>query len=71
MDCPIEINKLPRVILATFRNLLNKPAEPEIKRSNALAMIQFKLFRVLDAVKERSKHFNDPELLEDFEVSFL
>ena len=62
---------MPRVILATFRNLLQKPREPELKKNNALLMIQRKVLKILSVAKLRSKNFGDPELLEDFEVSLF
>ncbi|KAL3220027.1 hypothetical protein MRX96_030105 [Rhipicephalus microplus] len=37
--------KVARIILATFRNLIEKPDENEIKRDNAIAMVQCKVSR--------------------------
>ncbi|CAL1275857.1 unnamed protein product [Larinioides sclopetarius] len=66
--CPTEITKLPRVVTATFRNLLEKPNDVEIRRSNALIMIQCKLLQCMDFFETRTDLSNDPEYLEDFHI---
>ncbi|GBL84859.1 V-type proton ATPase subunit H [Araneus ventricosus] len=66
--CPSEITKLPRVVTATFRNLLEKPNDVRIRRSNALIMIQCKLLQSMDFFETRTDLSNDPEYLEDFQI---
>ncbi|KAF8782138.1 V-type proton ATPase subunit H-like [Argiope bruennichi] len=66
--CPTEITKLPRVVIATFRNLLEKPNDVRVRRSNALMMIQCKLLQSMDFFETRTDLSNDPEYLEDFQL---
>lgn len=57
--------KVARIILATFRNLIEKPDENEIKRDNAIAMVQCKVSRQLEILQ--GKKFTDPDIVEDIE----
>ncbi|GFR19996.1 probable V-type proton ATPase subunit H 2 [Trichonephila clavata] len=66
--CPSEISKIPRVVTATFRNLLEKPTDVLIRRSNALLMIQCKLLQCMDIMETRTDLTDDPEYIEDFNI---
>jgi len=55
--------KVTRIILATFRNLLEKPLEVEISQDHALAMVQCKVLKQLQLLDGRK--FEDPDIEED------
>lgn len=55
--------KVTRIVLATFRNLLEKPGENEFIRENALAMVQCKLLKQIQLLE--GKKIDDPELIDD------
>ncbi|XP_077554986.1 V-type proton ATPase subunit VhaSFD isoform X1 [Haemaphysalis longicornis] len=57
--------KVARIILATFRNLIEKPEESEIRRDNAIAMVQCKVSKQLEILQ--GKKFTDPDIVEDIE----
>ncbi|KAM7302446.1 V-type proton ATPase subunit H [Ixodes scapularis] len=57
--------KVTRIILATFRNLIEKPEETEIRRDNAIAMVQCKVSKQLEILQ--GKKFEDPDIVEDIE----
>lgn len=57
--------KVTRIILATFKNLLDKPTEPELKRENALAMIQGKVLKHLQLLD--GKKYEDSDVTEDMQ----
>lgn len=57
--------KVTRIILATFRNLLQKPAEREIVQDHALSMVQCKVLKQLQLLDGRK--FEDPDITEDIE----
>lgn len=57
--------KVTRIILATFRNLIEKPDESEIRRDNAIAMVQCKVSKQLEILQ--GKKFADPDIVEDIE----
>ncbi|EGT30336.1 hypothetical protein CAEBREN_09708 [Caenorhabditis brenneri] len=59
--------KVIRIILATFANILNKVDEREIKREAALQMVQCKTLKTLELID--AKKYDDPDLEED--VKFL
>jgi V-type H+-transporting ATPase subunit H len=59
--------KVTRIILATFRNLLEKPSEREYKTDNALAMVQCKVLKQLQLLEGRK--IEDQDLVED--IQFL
>lgn len=67
-QCPNENVKLPRLIVATFRNLLEKPAEDTVQKHNSLIMKQCKACKYLDMLETRALLLNDPEFVEDFEI---
>ncbi|XP_070534083.1 V-type proton ATPase subunit H-like isoform X2 [Ptychodera flava] len=57
--------KVTRIILATFRNLLEKPEEKEIVQDNALAMIQCKVLKQLEVLE--GQKFEDSDITDDIE----
>jgi V-type H+-transporting ATPase subunit H len=57
--------KVTRIILATFRNLLEKPTEKEFKTDNALAMVQCKVLKQLQLLEGRK--CDDPDIVEDLQ----
>uniref|UniRef100_A0A5S6QYB9 V-type proton ATPase subunit H n=1 Tax=Trichuris muris TaxID=70415 RepID=A0A5S6QYB9_TRIMR len=57
--------KVIRIILATFRNLLEKPEDAEVSRDCAIQMVQCKVPKALNLLL--SKTFDDPEFTEDME----
>jgi V-type H+-transporting ATPase subunit H len=59
--------KVTRIILATYRNMLEKPTEKELKTDNALAMVQCKVLKQLQLMEGRK--CDDPDIVED--VQFL
>lgn len=62
-ECSKE--KVIRIILATFRNLLEKIDDREIVRESALQMVQCKTLKTLELMD--AKKFDDPDLQEDIE----
>jgi V-type H+-transporting ATPase subunit H len=62
-ECSKE--KVIRIILATFRNLLEKIDDREIARESALQMVQCKTLKTLELMD--AKKFDDPDLQEDIE----
>jgi len=57
--------KVQRIMLATFRNMLDKVEDHDIVRDNALQMVQCKVLKTLELLQEK-KH-EDSELTEDIE----
>lgn len=57
--------KVSRIILATFRNLLEKPEERETVQENALSMVQCKVLKQLELLEARK--FDDPDIVEDLQ----
>ncbi|XP_060554958.1 LOW QUALITY PROTEIN: V-type proton ATPase subunit H-like, partial [Ruditapes philippinarum] len=57
--------KVSRIILATFRNLLEKPEERELVQENALSMVQCKVLKQLELLEARK--FDDPDIVEDLQ----
>lgn len=64
-ECSKE--KVIRIILGTFRNLLEKIDDREIARVSALQMVQCKTLKTLELMD--AKKFDDPDLQED--IDFL
>jgi len=62
-ECSKE--KVIRIILATFHNLLEKIDNREIARESALQMVQCKTLKTLELMD--AKKFDDPDLQEDIE----
>lgn len=57
--------KVIRIIVATFKNILEKADEREIVREAALQMVQCKTLKTLELMD--AKKFDDPDLEEDIE----
>lgn len=57
--------KVTRIILATFRNLIEKCEEQETSRNNAIAMVQCKVLKQLEILQGRK--FEDSDIAEDVE----
>jgi len=57
--------KVTRIILATFRNLLEKPTENEIMQDHALSMVQCKVLKQLQLLEGRK--FDDTDIQEDID----
>lgn len=59
--------KVMRIVLATYRNLLEKPEDSHIKQQNAVSMVQCKLLKQLEILND--KRFDDEDVVED--IKFL
>jgi len=57
--------KVSRIILAVFRNLIDKPEEPEVKKENCISMFQCKVMKQLELLEQRK--FEDEDIQEDIE----
>lgn len=55
--------KVSRIILGVFRNLIEKPEEPEIKKENCISMFQCKVMKQLELLEQRK--FEDEDIQED------
>lgn len=64
--------KVIRMILATFRNLIEKPAEdePEMARENAITMVQCKVLKHLEILQQSGQKFDDPDIKDDIEFLY-
>lgn len=59
--------KVKRIVLAVFRNLIQNVDDREIARENAIIMVQCKVMKQLEIVKQSVQANSDLELLEDAE----
>lgn len=59
--------KVTRIILAVFRNLIEKPEDPSIAKEHCIAMVQVKVLKQLSILEQRK--FDDEDIVED--VQFL
>ncbi|XP_026693601.2 V-type proton ATPase subunit H isoform X1 [Ciona intestinalis] len=57
--------KVTRIVLATFRNLIEKPNDPETVKLFSLAMIHCKILKNLEILE--GKQFTDEDVLADIE----
>ncbi|XP_022083339.1 V-type proton ATPase subunit H-like isoform X2 [Acanthaster planci] len=57
--------KVTRIILLVFRNMIEKPEEKEVVQENALAMIQCKVLKQLEVLQ--GQKIEDPDITEDIE----
>jgi V-type H+-transporting ATPase subunit H len=57
--------KVTRIIVASFRNLLEKPVDREILKDHALSMVQCKVLKQLQLLEGRK--FDDADITEDIE----
>lgn len=64
--------KVTRMILATFRNLVEKPADedPEIARENAITLVQCKVLKNLEILQQSGQKYDDPDIKEDIEFLY-
>lgn len=60
--------KVIRITLATFRNLIEKPEEREVLRDNAITMVQCKVLKQLEIFQQSGQKFDDPDLKDDIDV---
>lgn len=58
--------KVSRIILAVFRNLIEKPLEKEVTQENALTMIQCKVVKHLEVLE--GQKIEDEDISEDIEM---
>ena len=61
--------KVIRIILATFKNLIQKPNDRDIARDNAITMFQCKVLKQLNILKQGQK-LDDEDLIEDVEFVY-
>ncbi|BES87550.1 vacuolar ATP synthase subunit H [Nesidiocoris tenuis] len=59
--------KVTRIILAAFRNLIEKPEDSSISKEHCIAMVQSKVLKQLSILEQRK--FDDEDIVED--VQFL
>jgi V-type H+-transporting ATPase subunit H len=59
--------KVTRIILATYRNLLEKPEDKEVARDNAITMVQCKVLKQLEILKQSGQKFEDEDIKDDIE----
>lgn len=59
--------KVTRIILAVFRNLIEKPEDSSISKEHCIAMVQSKVLKQLSILEQRK--FDDEDIVED--VQFL
>lgn len=59
--------KVKRIVLAVFRNLIQNVEDREIARENAIIMVQCKVMKQLEIIKQSVHANSDPELIEDVE----
>lgn len=59
--------KVTRIVVAVFRNLIEKPEEPQICKEHCIAMVQSKVLKHLDILQQRK--FEDEDIQGD--ITFL
>ncbi|KAL1122374.1 hypothetical protein AAG570_003779 [Ranatra chinensis] len=59
--------KVTRIILAVFRNLIEKPEDSTVSKEHCIAMVQSKVLKQLSILEQRK--FDDEDIVED--VQFL
>jgi len=57
--------KVTRIILAVFRNLIEKPEEPAVSKEQCIAMVQCKVLKQLSILEQRK--FDDEDIVADIE----
>ncbi|KAL9925674.1 V-type proton ATPase subunit VhaSFD isoform 1-T1 [Glossina fuscipes fuscipes] len=62
-DCAKE--KVTRIILAVFRNLIEKPTDPQVAKEHCIAMVQCKVLKQLSILEQR--RFDDEDISADVE----
>ncbi|XP_044740323.1 V-type proton ATPase subunit H isoform X3 [Chrysoperla carnea] len=59
--------KVTRIILAVFRNLIEKPEDPQVAKEHCIAMVQSKVLKQLSIFEQR--RFDDEDVIDD--IDFL
>ncbi|RWS16001.1 V-type proton ATPase subunit H-like isoform X1, partial [Dinothrombium tinctorium] len=67
--CESIKEKVTRIILATLRNLIEKPENKELSRDNTITMIQCKVLKQLEILQQSGQKFEDEDIKED--IDFL
>lgn len=62
-DCAKE--KVTRIILAVFRNLIEKPEDAQVSKEHCIAMVQCKVLKQLSILEQR--RFDDEDITGDVE----
>jgi V-type H+-transporting ATPase subunit H len=62
-DCAKE--KVTRIILAVFRNLIEKPEDAQVSKEHCIAMVQCKVLKQLSILEQR--RFDDEDITSDVE----
>ena len=57
--------KVSRIILAVFRNLIEKPEDAQITKENCISMVQCKVMKQLEFIEQRK--FDDEDIQGDIE----
>jgi len=57
--------KVTRIILAVYRNLIEKPTEPNVSKEHCIAMVQCKVLKQLSILEQR--RFDDEDITGDVE----
>lgn len=57
--------KVSRIILAVFRNLIEKPEDSQVVKENCISMVQCKVMKQLEFVEQRK--FDDEDIQADIE----
>merc|ERR1739838_511606 len=57
--------KVSRIILAVFRNLIEKPEDAEVVKENCISMVQCKALKQLEFIEQ--KKFDDEDIQEDID----
>lgn len=57
--------KVSRIILAVFRNMIEKPEESQIVKENCISMVQCKVMKQLEFIEQRK--FDDEDIQADIE----
>lgn len=59
--------KVTRIILATFTNMIKKPEDSQIAKEHAVIMVHRKVLKQLEYIQQSGQKFEDPDILEDIE----
>nr|CAG4645453.1 EOG090X044C [Lynceus sp. MCZ IZ 141354] len=58
-------DKVTRIILAVFRNLIEKPEDPQVSKDNSVAMVQAKVLKQLTILQQHK--YDDEDITADIE----
>merc|ERR1712061_451701 len=61
----VQKEKVSRIILAVFRNLIEKPLDREVVKENCISMVQCKVLKQLEFLEQRK--FDDEDIAADIE----